>query len=187
MHLDAKKTALVLIDLQNGIVAMPTAPHTASEVVQRSRYLAQSVRAKGGLVVYVRVDLSDFLSLPVDVPHSDPNAAPPPPIASELSSDAGFETGDLLITKRHWGAFAGTDLEQQLRQRGIETIILGGIATNIGVESTARQGTGLGFAFVVVEDASSGLDAGAHRFAFESIFPRLGRVRKTHEVIAALA
>lgn len=138
MHLDAKKTALVLIDLQNGIVAMPTAPHTASEVVQRSRYLAQSVRAKGGLVVYVRVDLSDFLSLPVDVPHSDPNAAPPPPIASELSSDAGFETGDLLITKRHWGAFAGTDLEQQLRQRGIETIILGGIATNIGVESTAR-------------------------------------------------
>lgn len=91
-----------------------------------------------------------------------------------------------MITKRHWGAFAGTELEQQLRQRGVETVVLGGIATNIGVESTARQGTGLGFAFVVVEDACSTFDAESHRFAFEKIFPRLARVRKTDEVIASL-
>ena len=66
-------------------------------------------------------------------------------------------------------------------------MVLGGIATNFGVESTARQGTGLGFPFVIVEDACTSLDAGAHRFAFETIFPRLARVRKTDEVIAALA
>ena len=186
-QLEAKKIALVLIDLQNGIVAMPTAPYPASEVVERARSLAQSVRAKGGLVVYVRVDLADFLSLPADAPHSDPNAPPPPAIASELAPEAGFVPGDLLVTKRHWGAFAGTQLEQELRNHGIETVVLGGIATNMGVESTARQGTGLGFPFVIVEDASTGLDADAHRFAFETIFPHLARVRKTHEVIAALA
>lgn len=186
LHLDPKKTALVLIDLQNGIVAMQTAPYAASEVVERSKLLAESFRAKGAPVVYVRVDLGDFLQLPVDVSHRDPND-PPPAIASEISPDAGFQPGDLLITKRHWGAFAGTELEQQLKERGIDTVVLGGIATNIGVESTARQGTGLGFAFVVVEDACSTLSAEAQRFAFETIFPRLARVRKTDEVIAALA
>ncbi len=84
------------------------------------------------------------------------------------------------------GAFAGTDLEQQLKTRGIDTVVLTGISTNIGVESTARQGTGLGFAFVLVEDACSAQDAEQHRFAFEKIFPRLSRVRTTDEVLAAL-
>jgi nicotinamidase-related amidase len=94
----------------------------------------------------------------------------------------------LLITKRHWGAFAGTELENALRQRGIDidTVILTGISTNFGVESTARQGTGLGFAFVIVEDACGSRDADDHRFAFEKIFPRLARVRKTDDVLAAL-
>ena len=92
----------------------------------------------------------------------------------------------LIITKRHWGAFAGTELEKVLNQRGIDTIVLTGIATNVGVESTARQGAGLGFAFVIVEDACGALDAEDHRLAFEKTFPRLARVRKTDEVIAAL-
>jgi len=186
LHLDPKKTALILIDLQNGIVARQTAPYSPSEVVQKSRQLAQRFREKGALVIYVRVNLNNLLPLPVDTPSRDPNAPPLPAEASDLVSDAGFEARDLLITKRHWGAFAGTELEQQLKERGIETIVLGGIATNIGVESTARQGTGLGFAFVIVEDACTGIDAQAHRFAFERIFPRLARVRTTDEVIAAL-
>jgi nicotinamidase-related amidase len=187
LHLEQKKTALVLIDLQNGVVAVPTAPYTAAEVVQKSRLLAQAFRAKGAPVIYVRVDIGNLVQLPVDVSHRDPNAPPPPAIASEITPEAGFLAGDLLITKRHWGAFAGTELEQQLKQRGIETLVLGGIATNFGVESTARQGTGLGLAFVIVEDACTSLDAQAHRFAFETIFPRLARVRKTDEVIAAIA
>jgi nicotinamidase-related amidase len=187
LHLEPKKIALVLIDLQNGVVAMPTAPYAAAEVVQKSRLLAEAFRAKGAPVIYVRVDIGDFLQLPVDASPRDPNAPPPPAIASEIAPEAGFQAGDLLITKRHWGAFAGTDLEQQLKQRGIETVVLGGIATNIGVESTARQGTGLGFAFVIVEDACTCLDAQTHRFAVETIFPRLARVRKTDEVMAAFA
>jgi nicotinamidase-related amidase len=186
LQLDPKKTALVLIDLQNGIVARPAAPYSAQDVMRNARRLAESLRTKDGTVVYVHVNMANFLPLPVDQPMREPNAPPPPPEASELASDSGFQSGDLQITKRHWGAFAGTDLEQQLRKRGIETVVLGGIATNIGVESTARQGTGLGFAFVVVEDACSSVDAEMHRFAFEKIFPRLSRVRKTDDVIAAL-
>jgi nicotinamidase-related amidase len=187
LHLEPKKTALVLIDLQNGVVAMPTGPYSSAEVMQKSRLLAEAFRAKGAPVVYIRVDIADFLHLPADKSHRDPNAPPPPASMSEIAPEAGFQEGDLLMTKRHWGAFAGTKLEEELKQRGIETVVLGGIATNFGVESTARQGTGLGFAFVLVEDACTGLEAHAHNFAFETIFPRLSKVRKTDEVIDSLA
>src|ERR1700756_5656258 len=186
LQLDPKKTALVLIDLQNAIVGMNSVPHTAAEVVENSKKLAQAFRAHGAPVVYVRVDLNDLMKLPVDQPHNRGDK-PLPAAASEITPSAGFQHGDILVTKRHWGAFAGTDLEQQLKSRGIDTVVLTGISTNAGVESTARQGTGLGFAFVVVEDACSGQDGEQHRFAFEKIFPRLCRVRSTNEVLAALA
>jgi nicotinamidase-related amidase len=186
LQLDPKKTALVLIDLQNAIVGMNSVPHTAAEVVENSKKLAEVFRAHGAPVVYVRVDLNDFMKLPADQP---PNLGdkPLPAAASEIAPSAGFQHGDILVTKRHWGAFAGTDLEQQLKSRGIDTVVLTGISTNAGVESTARQGTGLGFAFVLVEDACSSQNAEHHRFAFENIFPRLTRVRSTDEVLASLA
>jgi nicotinamidase-related amidase len=186
LQLDPKKTALVLIDLQNAIVGMNTAPHAAAQVVEKSAKLAAAFRAHGAPVVYVRVDLNNFMNFPVDQPRNMGDK-PLPDAASEIAPSAGFQPGDILITKRHWGAFAGTDLEQQLKARGVETVVLTGISTNIGVESTARQGTGLGFAFVLVEDACSGQDADQHRFAFETIFPRLSRVRTTDEVLVALA
>jgi nicotinamidase-related amidase len=186
LQLDPKKTALVLIDLQNAIVGMNTAPYTAAQVVENSKKLAEAFRAHSAPVVYVRVDLNDFMQLPVDQPFNMGNT-PPPAVASEIAASAGFHAGDILITKRHWGAFTGTDLEQQLKTRGIDTVVLTGISTNSGVESTARQGTGLGFAFVLVEDACAGQDAEQHRFAFEKTFPRLTRVRTTDEVLAAFA
>ena len=186
LQLDPKKTALVLIDLQNGIVGMNPAPHTATQVVENSRKLAEAFRANGAPVVYIRVDFNDFAKLPADQP-TNLGDKPLPEVASEIAASAGFQPGDILITKRHWGAFAGTDLEQQLRSRGVDTVVLTGISTNIGVESTARQGTGLGFAFVLVEDACSSQNAEHHRFAFENIFPRLSLIRSTDEVLASLA
>ena len=185
LQLDPQKTALVLIDLQNVVVGMNPVPHTAAQVVENSRKLADAFRGQGAPVVYVRVDLNDFMKFPVDQPHNMGDK-PLPPVASEIAPSAGFQPGDILVTKRHWGAFAGTDLEQQLKSRGIDTVVLTGISTNVGVESTARQGTGLGFAFVLVEDACSSQNAEHHRFAFEHIFPRLTRVRTTDEVLAAL-
>jgi nicotinamidase-related amidase len=92
------------------------------------------------------------------------------------------QPSDLVVTKRFWDAFVNTDLEQKLRERNIRTIILGGISTNFGVESTARTGAALGFEMVLIEDAMTSMDAAAHRFAVENIFPRLGRVRAGGEV-----
>ena len=186
LQLDPKKTALVLIDLQNAIVGINPVPHTAAQVVENSKKLADAFRVHGAPIVYVRVDLNDFMKLPVDQPHNLGDK-PLPAAASEIAPSAGFQAGDILVTKRHWGAFAGTDLEQQLKSRGVDTVVLTGISTNGGVESTARQGTGLGFAFVLVEDACSSQNAEHHRFAFENIFPRLTRVRTTDEVLASLA
>ena len=185
LKLDPKKTALVLIDLQNGIVGRDTKPYSAADVVERSCKLTDAFRAKNAPVVYVRVLMSDFLSLPADEVTNLPKDIPAH--MSEIAESAGMQKGDLLITKRHWGAFAGTELERELRSRGIETVVLAGIATNIGVESTLRQGTGLGFAFVTVEDACSTFSDEMQKFAFSAIFPRLSKVRTTQQVLDAIA
>jgi nicotinamidase-related amidase len=185
LTLDPKTTALVLIDLQNGILSRDTKPYSTSEVVERSRKLADTFRAKNAPVVYVRVVMSDFLSLPADEVMILPKDMPAH--FSEIAESAGMQSGDLLISKRHWGAFAGTGLEHELRNRGIETVVLAGIATNIGVESTLRQGTGLGFAFVTVEDACSTFSKEMQDFAFSTIFPRLSKVRKTQQILEAIA
>ncbi len=186
LQLDVRTTALVLIDLEHGIVGMPVQPLSGGEVVKTAAEMAEAFRAKSSCVVYVRVDLGRMLPLLVDVSYADPNAAPPPPMASELVPEAGFREGDVLITKRHWGAFGQTELEAKLRERGVETIVLGGIATNFGVESTARQAVALGFQVVIAADACSSLDAAAHAFAMERIFPMMARVRSAEEIVNAL-
>lgn len=186
LKLDPASSALILIDLQHGIVGMNTSPHSASYVVEKGATLADAFRKRNAKVVYVRVDMANMLQLPVDVSHGDPNN-PPPAIASELVPAAGLQAGDLVITKRHWSAFGGTDLEEKLKQAGVKTVVIGGIATNFGVESTARAAAGLGFAVVFVEDATTSISAEAHQFAFGMVFPMLGRVRKTAEVIEAIA
>lgn len=186
LSFNPQKTALVAIDLQNALMGMNTAPRPVAEVVKTNRSIAEALRARGGLVVWVRVNVNDTLTLPVDEPSRFAGQKMPDEL-SEIAPSAGLENGDLVITKRHWGAFAGTPLEQQLRDRGIETVLLTGVSTNAGVESTLRQGTGLGFAFVVVEDACSAQDAEEHRFAVEKIFPRLARVRTAGAVLQQLA
>lgn len=182
--LDPETTALVLIDLQRGIVSREVAPHTAAEVLDRSAKLAAKIRQSGGTIVYVRVLLSEVLSLPADVSFPRGNSAPPE--ASELVPEAGMQPGDVLVTKRQWGAFHGTNLEQHLRRRGIRTIVLGGVATNIGVESTARAAHDLGYELVFAEDAMSSMSAEAHEFPIKNIFPRMGRVRSVEQIMSAL-
>ncbi len=185
LKLNAATTALVLIDLQHGIVGSQTAPYAAPAVVEKGAALAQAFRQKGALIIYVRVDINNFLRLPMDLPHNIPDNLPA--IASEIVPEAGIQPTDLIITKRHWGAFAGTELEAQLRKSGVETVVLGGIATSIGVDTTARNAAGLGFAVVIAEDACTDRDAATHQSCVEKLFPRLGRVRSTAEVIEALA
>jgi nicotinamidase-related amidase len=186
LALDPKRTALVLIDLQRGIMARQTAPHSAADVLARSNQLAKRFREAGAPVVLVNVSFSptgeDRLSQPIDAPAMPPAENGWDELAPDLSRDAK----DILVTKRQWGAFYGTALDLQLRRRKVDTIVIAGIATNFGVESTARDGYEHGYAFVFAEDAMASLTPGAHEFAITTIFPRLGRVRSSDEIIRAL-
>jgi nicotinamidase-related amidase len=175
MQLDAKSTALVLIDLQRGVLAMPTAPHPAAEVYERSMRLAQHFRAASAPVVRVRVAFSgDLADAPRAVVDQPSNYASLPAGWDEFPEP--LAPSDLTITKRHWGAFHGTELDLQLRRRGVHCIVLGGIATNIGVESTARSAAEHGYELVIPEDLCSGVSAEMHVFSFKHILPRLARI-----------
>ena len=161
---------------------MTAAPYSSADVVAKCSRLAATFRANDATVVYVRVDVANMFDVPVDAPSRPPGSPPPPAEFSELIPEAGFQQGDILITKRSWGPFGHTGLERLLRDRGTRTVVIGGIATNFGVESTARSAKDLGFAVVLAEDAMTTLSAEAHQFAVQNIFPRLGRVRKTGEI-----
>jgi nicotinamidase-related amidase len=181
--LDPKTTALVLIDLEYGIVAMNLAPYSSAEVVRKGAELAKTFRQKGGTVVFVKVLIPEMLQLPVDTPLM---RGTPPPNATELVPEAGVQPEDLIVRKRSWGAFYGTDLEQHLRRRGIKTIVIGGIATNFGVESTARAAFDQGYEVVFAEDAMSSVSTEVHEFPIKHVFPRMGRVRSVEQIVNAL-
>jgi nicotinamidase-related amidase len=185
LQLNGPQTALVAIDLQHGIVEREWAPYSGTDVVLRNVPLANAVRAAGGLVVWVRVDLAALLRLPMDAPAPSTTTAPPPR-ASELVPEIGIQPADIVVTKRQWGAFYGTDLNQQLRRRGIRTIVMSGIATNFGVESTARAAFDRGYELVFAEDAMTSATSQGHAFSVQHLFTRMGRVRKAAQVIGAL-
>jgi nicotinamidase-related amidase len=178
LQLDPKTTALVLIDLQKGIVERDVAPYSGADVVQRASELAKRFRSAGAPVVLVNVafakDFADAVRVPVDSPTTIPPGGFPEKF-SELADGLAMPT-DIRVTKHNWGAFYGTDLDVQLRRRGIKTIVLGGIATNIGVESTARQAWERNYAIVLAEDITASFSAAMHNFAIEMIFPRISRV-----------
>jgi nicotinamidase-related amidase len=186
-RLEPSKTALVLIDLQRGVTAFAAEPHSTAAVIANAALLAAAFRASGAPVVLVHVatspDGGDRLHAPVDEPSMRTQM---PSDFAEIVPELGPAEGDIIVTKRQWGAFYGTDLDLQLRRRGIVTVVLGGIATNYGVESTARDGYERGYQLVLVEDAMSARSAADHAFACERIFPRLGRVCGTDDVIIAL-
>jgi nicotinamidase-related amidase len=187
LKLDPQTTALILIDLQKGIARYDTAPRPSKDVIANGVRLADAFRAKGATVILVRVafaaDNSDRLKTPTD---AQPPASPMTPDWSEIVPELGPKPGDLVVTKRQWGAFYGTDLELHLRRRGIQTIVIGGISTNFGVESTARDAWERAYALVFAEDACASMSGEGHTFAIKNIFPRLGRVRSTAEALAAL-
>ena len=178
--LDPATSALVLIDLQNGIVGLPLAPRDGLATLAACTGLAACFRQSRAAVVLVRVafepDFSDAPPGVVDQPMSAPTGD-----RSQWSAFAhGLEQpGDIVITKRQWGAFTGTALDTLLRRRGIRTLVIGGIATNFGVESTARHGWELGYNIVVPEDACASMSAELHDVSVTRILPRIARVTRT--------
>jgi nicotinamidase-related amidase len=188
--LDPRTTALVLIDLQKGILGRPLAPYDAAKVVENSAALGRGLKAAGGVVVLVKVafanDYADRPGQEVD------EAAPMPPGGmpaewSEFVPEIDALQADVVITKRQWSAFYGTELDLQLRRRGIKTIVLGGVATHIGVDSTARDAWQHHYAVVIAEDACTSMGADLHEFSVEKVLRRVARVRSTAEILAELS
>lgn len=175
MELDPRTTALVVIDLQNGVLGRTLVPHRSAEVLETATGLAGRFRRAGAVVVWVRVcwspDLGDALRQPVDQPMRRPAGGFPADFAE--FPEGLVEPSDLVVTKRQWGAFYGTELDLQLRRRGVRTVVLGGVATNFGVESTARDAWERGYAVVIAEDITSSLSGELHDFAMRHILPRI--------------
>jgi len=184
--LDAARTALVLIDLQQGIVGFGRAPHDGATVLANAAALADRFHALNALVVRVKVgwhaDFPDLLAQSTDQPAPLPPGALPAHWWDDPEALAGA-SGDLQIVKRQWNAFHGTELDLQLRRRGIETLVLGGIVTHIGVEGTARAAWELGYRLVIAEDACSAPLAEPHRASMQYVMPRLGHVRSTAQIL----
>lgn len=183
--LAAGRSALVLIDLQAGILALPTKPRPAGEVLATCKVMASLFRAAGALVVPVHVGwAADFADAPPGLTDQPARRTPDglPANWSELA-DGVVLPGDLVIIKHQWGAFTGTGLDLQLRRRGIDTVVIAGIATNLGVESTARHAWELGYHVVVVEDGcATTTTEEMHRLTFSFVFPRIARVVSSHEL-----
>ncbi|HEX6468701.1 MAG TPA: isochorismatase family protein [Streptosporangiaceae bacterium] len=168
---DAPRTALVLIDLQMRLVGQQLAPYGGADVVRQSMRLAQAVRDAGGLIVVVQWE--------------EPGRDPQPP-GSELVDEIAPRAGDLLVTKRTWSAFHGTGLHGRLQSEGITTLVIAGVATGFGVESTARDAYDHGYRLFHVEDAMADVDAESHAFAVGKVFPLLGTVCSTDDLLVRL-
>ncbi|MBK3575760.1 isochorismatase family protein [Streptomyces sp. MBT65] len=182
-------TALVVIDLQGGIVGAPTQPYSGPEVVARTVELADAFRSAGLPVVLVRVtfaaDGAD--AVPGRTEQQRGGGTTRPEGWDVIVDELAGHLGDIHIVKRNWGAFHGTGLDVQLRRRGVTQIVLTGIATSIGVESTARAAHEHGYHVTLATDAMSDLDAVSHVHSIERIFPRLGETGTSAEVLELLA
>ena len=186
--LDKTKTALVVIDLQKGIASRPTEPYKAEDVIANAAKLAGAFRKNSMPVFLVRVTASadgkDRLN-PIIDGENPWGKMQMPADWSDIVPELGPQASDFMITKKQWGAFYGTELDLQLRRRGIDTIVLCGIATSIGVESTARFAFEYGYQQIFAEDACSSFSAADHEHTFKTIFSRLGRIRKTQDILKA--
>lgn len=166
LMLEPARTALVLVDLMDRIVALPLEPHKGTEALATCEELATSFRSAGATVVLIRVER--------------PAVAEQPPGSGLV---AGLlKDGDVEIVKRTIGGFQGTGLDDRLRERGITTLVFGGIATNLGVESTARAAADLGYDLLFVEDAMTAFTAAEHEASVRLDFPRLGSVAQAADV-----
>ncbi len=172
--------ALVVIDLQRGIVSVPTA-HPAPEIVGRAARLARAFREKHLPVVLVHVTGAAPGRTDAGLPKT-----PRPPDWAELVPELDQHPDDYIVTKQRWGAFLGTPLDEHLRGRGVTQIFLTGISTSAGVESTARSAYDLGYNVVLVLDAMTDRNPEAHQFTVEKIFPRLGETTDTEDVLRRL-
>lgn len=172
--------ALIVIDLQKGIVGLPLL-HPTDEIVGRSAQLARAFRERGLPVILVNVSGRAPGRTDADAPNFSF-----PPDWTALVPELDQHPEDHLVTKQRVGAFIGTSLDEYLRQRGVTQVVLTGIATGSGVEATARSAYDYGYNVVLVVDAMTDRNAEIHRHSVEKVFPRLGETATTDDVMKLL-
>jgi len=173
-------TALLIIDLQKGLLSYPTA-HPMDDIVRRASELAAAFRRH-----HLPVVLVNATGGPPGRTQHVQSLEERPADWAELAPGLNRQPLDHLVTKRTWGAFTNTNLESHLRRLGVTQIVLAGIATSIGVESTARHAHELGFHVTLAVDAMTDLTLEAHDHSVTRIFPRLGENGTTHEILELL-
>jgi nicotinamidase-related amidase len=192
LEFDPVKTALVVIDMTKRIFSIESMPHPIQEVLEKTTSLANAFRHVGSFVVLVRVYSVDGKDVLKPITDQEARVSTPSVLVqrskdwSEMAPELGLCSSDHLVTKHQWGAFFGTDLDLQMRRRGIETIVLCGIATNIGVETTAREAYQYGYNQIFATDAMNAYSEEEHIHTCTYIFPRIGRVRSTDEILQAI-
>jgi nicotinamidase-related amidase len=180
------RPALVVIDLQKGFMSRPTV-HPIAEIVQRAARLADAFHDKGLPVVLVNVTGMAPGRTDADrLEQDEDDEQTPPPDWADLVTELKPHPEDVLITKQRWGAFHDTALHQRLQQLGVTQIVLAGVRTSVGVESTARAAYEHGYHVVLATDAMTDGDANAHHNSVERIFPDLGETTTTDEVLDLL-
>lgn len=189
LKLDAETTALIIVDLQQGVLSPEPAPFGRNAIVARAAALGQAFGDAGAPIV---LTVTDFAPGYVDAPRGEadaPWALPAdglPPGFATLVPEIDRLPAAVRITKRQMSAFFGAELDLQLRRRDRRTVVICGVATNLGVEATARAAFDLDYDVVIAADACGSIAPGFHAFAVENILPRIARVRDTAEVIGAL-
>jgi nicotinamidase-related amidase len=174
-------TALIVVDLQKGIVNMPTI-HPIAGVIERSRALLDAFRQHGLPVVLVNV--AGGAPGRTEQPR---RLATFPEGFTDLIPELNRQPNDIVVTKQTWGAFPSTDLENQLKARGVTQVVVVGVATGTGVEATARQAYEHGFNVTLAIDAMTDTRPEAHAYSLAHVFPRLGETGATQEIIDLLA
>jgi nicotinamidase-related amidase len=175
-----EKSALLVVDLQKGIAGLPTA-HPMAGVLAGAVTLTDAFRRRGLPVVLINVDAM----APGRTERARPNI-PMPPGWTDLLPELRTQASDHLVTKRTWGAFTNTNLEQYLKGNGVTQVVIAGVSTSSGVESTARQAYELGFNVALAADAMTDLSLEAHDHSLKTIFPRLGETGTSREIVGFL-
>ena len=176
-----KNTALVLIDLQKGIVGFPTA-HPVAGILENSAKLVAAFRTAGLPVVIVNVNPAGAKWTRARKDAKQPAGAFKDDFL-EITHEIKTQPNDIFITKHTWGAFFETALQAELQKRGVTGIILAGVATSIGVEGTARQASEFGYNVTFASDAMTDMVLAAHENSINIIFPRIGEVDVTEKIV----
>ncbi|WP_213816902.1 isochorismatase family protein [Glaciihabitans sp. dw_435] len=179
-------SALLLVDLQKGVTGSAGMPIPLSTVLANAAELAAAFRAKNLPVVLINVDGVTPGRTDVSLARGAGDARERPDNWAELADELDAQPTDHRVTKSGWGAFHNTGLDARLRALGVTQVVLGGVATSMGVESTARAAREHGYDVVIATDAITDRSADAHHNSVTRIFPRIAETGTTADVLALL-